>query len=198
MNASVSAILRDCYGISAKPGAKVKCPFCHHKTFSLKRDDLLGKCFHPACGRFITPNQGDGQSSQSLANVLAVIYHDFHQALLSLKEAPYRNAYNYLVTERQIHPRVVADSMLGAVPSGGYGVDGKFRPLIQELEAEIQESQQMNGASYIRSGFSRCSLRASCGPNRSWHSLAPRGRASPSQTARWVCSYSVRQLTSHL
>jgi hypothetical protein len=52
MNASVSAILAESHGITAQPGAKVECPFCRHKTFSIKRDDLLGKCFHPACGRF--------------------------------------------------------------------------------------------------------------------------------------------------
>src|SRR2546428_11387931 len=120
MNASVSATLAESHGITAQPGAKVECPFCHHKTFSIKPDDLLGKCFLPVCGRFITPGQQDGQSPHSLASVLEAIYHDFHQELLALKDAPYQNAYNYLVTERQIHPRVIADSMLGAVPSAGY------------------------------------------------------------------------------
>jgi hypothetical protein len=104
MNASVSAILSESHGIIAQPGAKVECPFCHHKTFSIKHDDLLGKCFHPACGRFITPIQRDGKSPHSLDSVLKAIYHDFHQAPLSLKDAPDQNAYN-LVTERQIHPR---------------------------------------------------------------------------------------------
>jgi hypothetical protein len=120
MNASVSAILAESHGITAQPGAKVECPFCHHKTFSIKRDDLLGKCFHPACGRFITPSRRDGQSPHNLTNVLKAIYYDFHQELLSLQNGRDQNAYTYLVTERQIHPRVVADSMLGAVPSGGY------------------------------------------------------------------------------
>jgi len=142
VNASVSAILAETHGITAQPGAKVECPFCRHKTFSIKRDDLLGKCFHPACGRFITPNQQNGQSPHSLASVLEAIYHDFHQELLSLKDAPYQNAYNYLVTERQIHPRVVADSMLGAVPSGGYDLEAKFTPLIEEVEAAMKAREQ--------------------------------------------------------
>ena len=59
-NASVSAILSEKHGIAARPGAKVECPFCHHKTFSIKRDDRLGKCFHPACGRSVTPAQFRG------------------------------------------------------------------------------------------------------------------------------------------
>jgi hypothetical protein len=116
---SVTAILLENHSIAARPGDKVDCPFCHHHTFSIKRDDQLGKCFHPSCGRYITPWQHHSQHRHSLAHVLADIYHDFHQTLLDLSEAPYQNAYSYLVTERLIHPQVVMDSMLGAVPSGG-------------------------------------------------------------------------------
>jgi hypothetical protein len=120
MSTSVTMILLENHGITARPGSKVGCPFCHHQTFGIKRDDQLGKCFHPSCGRFITPGQRHGQHRHSLAQVLDEIYDDFHQTLLGLREAPYENAYAYLVTERQIHPQVVVDSMLGAVPSGGY------------------------------------------------------------------------------
>jgi hypothetical protein len=141
MTASISAILSENYGITAQPGAKVECPFCQHKTFSIKRDDLLGKCFYPVCGRFITPTQQNEQSSHNLASVLEAIYYDFHQELLALKDASYQNAYNYLVTERQIHPRVVTDSMLGAVPSDGYDLDAKFTPLIEEVEAAVEASK---------------------------------------------------------
>jgi hypothetical protein len=38
MSASVTAILSEAYGNTAQPGAKVECPFCHHKTLSIKRD----------------------------------------------------------------------------------------------------------------------------------------------------------------
>jgi hypothetical protein len=38
MSASVSAILSETHGITAHPGAKVECPFCHDTTFSIKRD----------------------------------------------------------------------------------------------------------------------------------------------------------------
>src|SRR5262245_21996156 len=115
MSTSVTIILLDNHGIAARPGSKVECPFCHHQTFGIKPDDQLGKCFHPSCGRFITPRQYDRQHRYSLAHVLADIHHDFHQTLLDLREASSMNAYAYLVTERQIHPQVVVDSMLGAV-----------------------------------------------------------------------------------
>jgi hypothetical protein len=142
MSMSVIAILLENHGIAARPGVKVECPFCHHPTFSIKRDDQLGKCFHPSCGRYITPRQHDGQYHHSLAQVLDNIYHDFHQTLLDLSEASYMNAYSYLVTERQIHPQVVVDSMLGAVPSGGYDLEATFRPLIEETEAAIHAGEQ--------------------------------------------------------
>jgi hypothetical protein len=130
MTASVSAILSESYGIAAQPSGKFECPFCHHKTFSIKRDDLLGKCFHPVCGRFIAPSQQDGHSLHSLANVFEAIYHDFHQELLALKDAPYQHAYNYLITERQIHPRVVDDAGRGMVGTGRHGHDPQGSPCL--------------------------------------------------------------------
>jgi hypothetical protein len=155
MSTSVTAILSENHHIAARPGVKVDCPFCHHRTFSIRRDDQLGKCFHPACGRFITPTQHDGQYHHSLAQVLEDIFYDFHQALLNLQVAPYENAYVYLVDERQIHPRVVADSMLGAVPSGGYDVEARFQPLIDEVEAAIRAGEQQHAGKRGRPKQSR-------------------------------------------
>jgi hypothetical protein len=142
MSTSVTAILSQSHGIAARPGVKVECPFRHHQTFSIARDDQLGKCFHPSCRRYITPAQHGGQPRHSLAHVLDDIYHDFHRALLDLSEASCENAYSYLVTERQIHPQVVVDSMLGAVPSGGYDLEAKFRPLMEKVEAAIESGAQ--------------------------------------------------------
>lgn len=88
MNVSVPAILAESHGIAARPGAKVECPFCHYKTFSLKRNDLLRKCFHLACGRSITPNRRDSRSPHNFAGVLEWIYHDFHREFLALKDVP--------------------------------------------------------------------------------------------------------------
>ena len=58
MSYSVSQILRDQYNISGRPGKKVECPFCGKKKFSIKSDDAIGKCFHPACGKHIRTQTG--------------------------------------------------------------------------------------------------------------------------------------------
>jgi hypothetical protein len=58
---TVSQILLDNYSIMIRPGTKGECPVCHHKHFSLKPDDSLGKCFHPTCGYFLTIGQTNGQ-----------------------------------------------------------------------------------------------------------------------------------------
>lgn len=144
-NASVSQRLREQYQLDARPGAsKLECPFCHHHAFSIKRDDSLAKCFHGSCGRFITVN-GVGTDTITLSSVLADIYHDFHQELLRLKNVTYPdNAYRYLVDDRKIHPRVVEDAMLGAIPSG-YDVNGKFSPLLDSLSAQATSHPPRQG-----------------------------------------------------
>ena len=76
---TVSQILHDVHGSTIRPGGKGDCPFCHHPTFSVKGDDSLGKCFHPACGRFLAPRSSNGQYAQSLASVLQHLFDDFHQ-----------------------------------------------------------------------------------------------------------------------
>jgi len=86
MTSSVSQILVERYGIAARPGEKVECPFCHKKTFSVKKDDTLGKCFHPHCGRFITPYREQDEYQFSVHQALEDIYHDFHRELLGYKE----------------------------------------------------------------------------------------------------------------
>ena len=101
---TVSQILQDAHSLSIRPGAKGACPFCKHQTFSVKADDSLGKCFHPACGRFITAGQDSDSYRASLPRVLAAVYQDFHQELLGLA-AGQRNAYTYLRDERGIHPQ---------------------------------------------------------------------------------------------
>jgi P4 family phage/plasmid primase-like protien len=134
-NASVCQRLHKQYHIDAVPGAKVECPFCSHHTFGIHRDDSLAKCFHSTCGRFITAIGSGDAATITLSSVLADIYHDFHQELLMLKSATYPdNAYAYLVQDRKIHPRVVEDAMLGAIP-GEYDLDRYFTPLIESIQA---------------------------------------------------------------
>lgn len=44
-------------------------------------------------------------------NLLDELFHDFHQALLELRQRPYpQDAYQYLVNERNIHPSVVREA----------------------------------------------------------------------------------------
>jgi hypothetical protein len=54
MNASVSAILVESHGITAQPGAKVECPFCHHTTFSTKRDGSATQVMRAGKHCFVT------------------------------------------------------------------------------------------------------------------------------------------------
>jgi P4 family phage/plasmid primase-like protien len=144
-NASVSQILREQYHIEAQPGAKITCPFCQHHTLSIKRDDTLAKCFHNSCGRFLTVHGAGALQTITLSSVLAEIYYDFHQELLRLKNVAYPdNAYNYLVKDRKIHPRVVEDAMLGAIPSE-YDLDSKFAPLIESIQAPTTPPPKARG-----------------------------------------------------
>lgn len=63
MDNTVTKILRSQYGTEARPGGKVVCPFCGHKTFSIKRDDTVGKCFRSECQKSIKPGRGRGHTS---------------------------------------------------------------------------------------------------------------------------------------
>ena len=139
MARTVSQILFEDHNVSIRPGAKGECPFCHHPTFSVKGDDSLGKCFHPACGRLLTVGHDNVQHRDDLPRVLEAVYQDCHQELLSLPSGQ-QNAYTYLHEERGIHPQVIADAMLGAVPSG-YDVTLHFQPVLAEAQAAITALQ---------------------------------------------------------
>jgi hypothetical protein len=146
MNESVSNLLAEKYGIKAKPKEKIDCPFCGHRTFYLKCDDTLGKCFHPNCGRFIVPGSHDRRNENSLYLVLEEIFQDFHAQLLKLATiTDHDNAFTYLVHERRVHPQVVTDSMLGAVPPG-YDCTSKFDLVISEIEAAAKAEQSKDGS----------------------------------------------------
>ncbi len=150
MNLTVSTIIYEKHGIAAHPGAKVECPFCHHQTFSIKKGDTLGKCFHPSCGRYIAPYQSEFGRGNILYKILDEIFEDMHKALLELDRADYPNAYGYCVKERGIHPRVLADSMLGAIPSR-YDLSSRFSPYIEEAEAAVKaETEKKKGKSRPR------------------------------------------------
>lgn len=136
---SVSQRLLEEFSLSLRPGAKGECPFCHQQTFSVKGDDTLGKCFHPACGRFLTAGHESNASRASLTRVLDAVYQDCHAELLVL--APQQNnAYTYLRDERGFHPQVIAEAMLGAVPSS-YDLAPHFQPVIADAQAAVAALQ---------------------------------------------------------
>jgi hypothetical protein len=145
MSMSVSALLTEKYSIDIKPGGKGLCPFCRHRTFSIKRDDKIGKCFHPTCGRYVIPGLLEHSYQNGLDRVMEGIFQDFRASLLELAHADGRNAYTYLVHERRVHPQVVADSMLGAVPSD-YDCASKFDPVISETESAVKAAQNESGS----------------------------------------------------
>ena len=135
---TVTKLLREKYGLEVKPGHKITCPKCGHKTFSVKRDDTLVKCFYPKCGFFLrNGGHGDGIITQ-LQDILDNIFETFHAELLSLASDSKKNAYYYCVNERAISCRVVEDSMLGAVPLSGYDVNAQLEPLLQSLQAQLE------------------------------------------------------------
>jgi len=139
MARTVSQILLEDHSVSIRPGEKGDCPFCHHPTFSVKGDNSLGKCFHPTCGRFLTPGHVNGQYRSDISRVLEPIYRECHQELLHLTSGQ-QNAYTYCRDERGIHPQVIADAMLGAMPSG-YDITPHFQPVLDEAQAAVTALQ---------------------------------------------------------
>ena len=136
---SVSQRLLEEFSLSLRPGAKGECPFCHQQAFSVKADDTLGKCFHPACGRFLTARDDDSAYRVSLTRVLDAVYQDCHTELLALAPRQ-RNAYTYLREERGIHPQVIAAAMLGAVPSS-YDIVPHFQPVLADAHDAVATLQ---------------------------------------------------------
>lgn len=132
---SISKYIDTEYGIRIKTGNKGVCPFCGHKTFSIKKDDTLGKCFHPSCDKSlsITNISHIKDYKQEIINKL---FNDFHVELLNqhLKK-DYKNAYNWMI-EREIHPQVIKDSKLGAIPHN-YNVEKLFNDDLNKLNSDI-------------------------------------------------------------
>jgi transcription elongation factor Elf1 len=63
MISSVTALLSAKFGIAARPGRKCPCPFCGHRTLSIKADDTLAKCFYPNCGKFLATKRQGGHAN---------------------------------------------------------------------------------------------------------------------------------------
>jgi hypothetical protein len=149
VSTSVSQHLEQQHGVRISPGRKGVCPFCRHETFSVRKDDSVGKCFHPTCGRAVSSGSLRGDYQGSLYQILDVIKRDCHEYLVNQIKTKKGFAYHYLNECRGIGTRVLFDLVeLGAVPPR-YPIDVVFRgPLdgvtarINELEAKICASQQ--------------------------------------------------------
>ena len=114
---SVRAYLEETHQITASGKGKVTCPFCGRQTLSLK-GDTLAKCFHPGCQKFITAYSADGERNP-IQTFLWEIATLCKQELLRQKEVPDAfgsSGWRYLTEERQIHPQVLEDALVGIVP----------------------------------------------------------------------------------
>lgn len=120
-NYGISQYLESKYGILIKPGKKGECPFCHHKrTFSIKADDTLGHCFHPDCGKAVNLDLVK-KGENTMRNKLVKELYSIFKAELENQNS---EAYKFLIS-RNIHPQVIEDSMMGAVPKN-YDVSPLF------------------------------------------------------------------------
>jgi hypothetical protein len=141
VNDSVSGHLDQEHGLKIRPDGKGTCPFCRRNTFSVRKDDSIGKCFHPACGKFITVASLGGDYQHSLYQVLDKLKVDFHAHLLAQENVKSSNAWAFLVGPRRIDPAVIRDlPELGAVPRG-YDVAAAFKPAFDALDARERELQ---------------------------------------------------------
>jgi len=114
-------------------------PFCRRSTFSIRRDDSVGKCFHPACGRAVTEGHLAPSYTGSLYQVLDKIKDDCHKHLLTQNTPGNGYGWEYVIEDRNIDPRVVNDlAELRAVPTS-YDVAAAFRPVLDALESRRKE-----------------------------------------------------------
>jgi hypothetical protein len=135
---SVSQYIFDQYGIDIKPGRKGECPFCHKNTMSIKDDDCLAKCFHPDDGGFITLNQINNPGNMNRLNeIFLKFYYDSHEELLQTKN----KAYEYLLEMRNLHPKVIQDSMIGIMPDS-YDFNNLFKDVEEGANAALDNANQ--------------------------------------------------------
>jgi hypothetical protein len=147
VSTGVSAHLEQEHSVRIPPGGKGICPFCRHETFSVRKCDSVGKCWHPTCGRFITSGSLQKSYQGSLYEILDQIKQDCHAELTRQKDDSAGWAWQYLTNKRGIDLRVLFDlPEIGVVPRG-YDVDKVFVPHLEkiaerrkELETKIEDS----------------------------------------------------------
>lgn len=133
---NVTEFIKDKYGIHIEPGKKGECFKCHKNTMSVKRDGTLAKCFHPACEVSITLKQINGNYDGRLSEILGSIMLDFHKELLETVN----EGYEYLINNRELHPKVIAGTtMIGIIPKS-YDVSKKFKDILDVAEAAFKSA----------------------------------------------------------
>jgi hypothetical protein len=138
---SVTQHLEQVYGIRIQPGGKGVCQVCRRdKTFSVKKDDSLGHCFHPSCYKSIAAGRLTTDYKGSLYEVLDRIKEVCHEYLIDQQAKKITGgAWHYLVNKRDVHPRVISDlAELGAVPPN-LDVATLFKPSLDVIEARGKE-----------------------------------------------------------
>ncbi len=139
-NFSAKAYLSEVHGISTKGKGKVNCPFCSHGTMSVAKNDQLAKCFHPTCGRFISPQALDGDKNP-VQGFLWELVGNLKREILRQGENPddhYSFAWQYLTNERKIHPQVIQESLVGTVPQE-LNLDTMAAPFREKLERLLEK-----------------------------------------------------------
>ncbi|MCB0261569.1 MAG: toprim domain-containing protein [Calditrichaeota bacterium] len=141
MNASVTQFLLEKHGIQVSAGKQTGCPYCGHNSLSINRDDNLAKCFFPSCGKFIKPFSSNNDFYSKVYHVLEKLYQDFHNELLKQQNQTDQTAYSYLSRERNLHPQIIKDAMLGVVPQE-YNSSSIFSDIEDELSEKLQNKKQ--------------------------------------------------------
>jgi len=124
------------FGIECIPGRKHLCPKCGHKTFSMKHDGTVAKCFHPSCGWSVTP--GHGERKPSLNKFLTELLLEWHKALLTPGDIRRKSAHEYLTEKRGISEKIIIGSSIGLVPHNA-DVSKILRPFLNELRNQEQK-----------------------------------------------------------
>jgi hypothetical protein len=168
--AGVSDHLERRHGVSIPPGRKGACPFCQHDTFSVRKDDSVGKCFHASCGRSVTAGGARDDYRGSLYEVLDRIKQACHEHLVkqaALTEGALgRGAWDYLIRHRGVHPQVLQDlAELGAVPKH-YEVLEAFRPTAEDLRARQKDLEEKIAAA--QAAWKEAGLRAQSEDEKRW------------------------------
>ena len=140
----LSNYISEKYGIECQPGGKVECPKCRHKTFSLKRDGSVAKCFHPGCSWVITPRCIE--SRPSLHRLLSGLLQQWHKHLLEPGDFHQKAALEFLEKGRGIAPPVIEAAAIGLVPETP-DIDTPLGNMLNELRATPKRKQYVTKTS---------------------------------------------------